>query len=66
MRMLGIVMMRTLRRLGVELQSRIIQFFVSDFAGVETRHRVLAHHAKELASRLFTGPRFIFEAQGFQ
>src|ERR1700722_1900797 len=63
MRVLRIVMVRTLRRLSVKSERRIIQLFVSDFAGVKARHGVLPHQAEESPPGLFARTGFLFESQ---
>ena len=66
MRVLRIALVRTLRRLGIKLQRWIIQFFESNFAGIEAGHRVLAHHAEELHAVFLARPRLVLESQRFE
>src|ERR1700722_12416616 len=63
MQMLGIALVRTLRRLRIKFQRRIVEFLVSDFAGVETSHRELAHQRKELAPVFFARAGLVFEPE---
>src|SRR5256885_17254730 len=50
MLVLGILFMRTIRTPRVELQCRIVEILVSDFAGVEASQRVVPHEQEKLAT----------------
>ena len=50
MLVLGILFMRTIRNLRVELQRRIVEILVADFAGVEASQRVVPHEQEKLAT----------------
>jgi len=64
--MLGIVPVRTLRRFGIELQRRMVEFAISDFAGVITRHRILAYQPEESAPFLVTREKNITVLPGWK
>src|ERR1700730_17085108 len=66
MPVLGIALVRTLRRYGIELQRRIVQRLESDLAGIETRNRKLAHQTEESATHFFIRARLLFEPQRLQ
>src|SRR5258708_38836665 len=50
MPVLGVVLVRALRRLGIKFQRGIVQFLESELAGIKPHHRELSDHAEEVAS----------------
>src|SRR5260221_14285654 len=66
MPVLRIALVRTLWRLRIKLQRRIIQRPKSDLAGIETCKRELARQAEEVASHFFVRSRLVFERQRLQ
>src|ERR1700758_2021581 len=66
MRMQGIVMVWALRRLGVKPKCRIIELLVPNLAGIKTRYRIVAHHAKEVSPRFLARTSLVFEPQRFE
>ena len=66
MRVFRIVLVRTLRRLGIELQRGVIKFFESDFARIEASHRIFANQSEEAASVFLARLRLVFVSQRLQ
>src|SRR5579863_2116323 len=61
--MLAIVFVRTLRRFGIELQRRVVQFLEPQLARIEARHGIFANQGEEFLPVLFAGTRLSFESE---
>src|SRR3982074_1543926 len=60
MQVLGIVLVRTLRRLGIELQCWMVELLEPNFARVKAGHCELAHEPEKCTAVFFAGTRFVF------
>lgn len=60
------IMVRTSWGFGVELQSRIIQFFQANLACVETHDRVFADQGEELAARFLASTKILLISERFE